>query len=133
MPRWAFADGIDRLELRVAAHPNLKAGLSDVKITVVMPEGVSACKPEPAGAWDAKTRTLVWKLAHLAPAKEPTPLKADFKTGTSKEGRKGQDLTVSFASETCNLTGLKPAAAPPGTVGRILSRFVSGKYVIHCS
>jgi hypothetical protein len=134
VPRWAFADGVDRLELRVAVHPKLKAGLSDVKISVTMPEGVSACRPEPAGEWDAKNRILVWKLAHLAPTPAPTPFKADFKTeAKGKEGRKGQDLKVSFSSETSNLTGLQARAAPPGMVGRILQKFVSGTYVIHCS
>jgi hypothetical protein len=134
VPRWAFADGVDRLELRVAVHPKLKAGLSDVKISVTMPEGVSACRPEPAGEWDAKNRILVWKLAHLAPTPAPTPFKADFKTeAKGKEGRKGQDLKVSFSSETSNLTGLQARAAPPGMVGRILQKFVSGTYVIHCT
>ena len=64
VPRWAFADGIDRLELRVTAHPSLKAGLTAIKLTVTMPDDVSACRPEPAGQWDAASRTLTWKVGH---------------------------------------------------------------------
>jgi len=133
VPRWAFADGADRLELRVAAHPNLKAGLSDVRITVVMPDEVTACKSEPSGEWDASSHTLVWTLAQLPQSATPTPFKADFATGGApKAGRTGRPLTVQFASETCNLTGLQPRAAPSGTIGKVLQRFVSGRYVINC-
>ena len=72
VPRWAFENGVDRLELRVMVHPNLKAGLSDVHITVAMPEGVSACDAKPAGSWDSRSRVLVWRLPHMPRSSTPT-------------------------------------------------------------
>ena len=115
-------------------------------------EQVTACKSEPSGEWDASSHTLVWTLAQLPQSATPTcvspshlaplppisllsarPFKADFATGGApKAGRTGRPLTVQFASETCNLTGLQPRAAPSGTIGKVLQRFVSGKYVINC-
>ena len=59
------------------------------------------------------------------------PLKADFATGgASRVGRGGKRLTVHFASSSCNLTGLQPRPAPGAPVGKVLSKFVSGKYII---
>ena len=133
LPKWAFADGVDRLELRVAAHPNLKSGLTAVKLTVEMPSEVTGCHSLPAGEWDTETRTLVWKLAEVKAGAAPIPLKAEFATGGQpKEGRAGRPLSISFQSDFCNLTGLQPRAAPAGRVGRVLQRFVSGNYVVHC-
>jgi hypothetical protein len=134
VPRWTFKEGIDHLELRVAAHPNLKAGLTNVIISVKLPHDVVACRAQPSGEWKAPARTLIWKIAHLPPSATPMPFSADFATGGAPiEGRSGQQLTVQFASETCNLTGLQPHLAPSLAIGRMYQRFVSGKYVINCS
>lgn len=47
-------------------------------------------------------------------------------------GRTGKPLTVHFVSNSCNLTGLQPRVASGGGVGKVLQKFVSGKYVINC-
>ena len=133
MPRWAFAEGIDRLELRVAAHPKIKGGLHDVRIVIVMGGEISACRAEPAGAWDAATRTLTWRVERLAAGSAPLPFKADFKTsGQPKDGRTGRPFTAHFNCDMCNLTGLKPQPAAGAPIGKVLSRFVSGKYLVNC-
>ena len=115
-PRWAFADGIDRLELRVAAHPKIKGGLSDVRVSVTMGPEVGACRSEPAGEWNKEKRTLTWKVGHVPPGAPPMPFKADFATGgLPKAGRAGVPLTVHFASDSCNLWAWRRArrrAAP---------------------
>ena len=131
-PRWSHANGADRLELRVAAHPALKGGLTDVRISVTMGEEVTACRCEPAGDWKQETRTLTWKVAHVVSSEAPKAFKADFATGgASREGRKGKPLAVHFASNTCNLTGLQPRSAANGAVGKVLQRFVSSKYIVN--
>ena len=62
------------------------------------------------------------------------PFRAEFATGgASKEGRTGKPITVHFASNTCNLTGLQLRPAPNAPVGKVLSKFVSGKYVVNAS
>ena len=71
MPLWAHADGVDRLELRVAVHPALKGGLSDVRIVVTMGDEVTACRCEPKGDWQEGTRTLTWKVAHVPASAAP--------------------------------------------------------------
>merc|ERR1712093_779462 len=121
MPLWAHADGVDRLELRVAVHPALKGGLSDVRIVVSMGDEVTACRCEPKGDWQQDTRTLTWKVAHVPSSSAPMPLKADFATGGAS---KGKPLTVHFVSNSCNLTGLQPRVASGGGVGKVLQKFV---------
>ena len=134
IPRWSFAEGVDRLELRVAAHPKIKGGLSDVRIVVAMSQEVSACKAEPAGAWDAATHTFTWKVEHLPAGAAPLAFKVDFKVeGVPKAGRAGRPLTAHFHCDLCNFTGVQAKPGQHAQVGKILSRFVSGKYVVHPS
>ena len=84
--------------------------------------------------------TISWRaplLTHTRALPSPRarrPFKADFATGgASKEGRTGRPLTAHFSSDTCNLTGVQPRPATGGPVGKILLKFVSGKYIINCS
>ena len=116
----------------MACHPKLAAGLSDVRLSVSMGEDVVGCQSSPKGEWDREKRTLVWKVAHLPSGGPPTLFKADFATGGAPAaGRAGKPLLVHFVSDACNLTAMRPRAPPGGPVGKVLSRFVSGKYIVN--
>ena len=137
VPRWSLvADRTRRLELRVAAHPALKGGLSSIAIALTMPAEVAGCGScSPAGEWVAGTRLFTWKLAHLPPATSPAALSAEFDLvgqPATDAGLAAPPMQVSFVSEMVNLTGLQPRPAGGAAIGKVLQRFVSGKYVI-CS
>merc|ERR1711871_924293 len=99
-----------------------------------MPKDVTTCRTQPQGVWESTSRSLTWKIAHLPPSATPLSFVADFTTGTSADsGRSGQPLHVQFSSETYNLAGVQLRMSPPSAIGRVLQRFVSGKYIVHCS
>ena len=103
VPRWAFADGIDRLELRVTAHPSLKAGLTAIKLTVTMPDDVSACRPEPAGQWDAASRTLTWKVGHSRSLADCSGVHADDAPRHTLTWKVGASLHALPTHSPCSL------------------------------
>jgi hypothetical protein len=132
MPRWAFVDGLDRLEMKIAAHPRIVDGLNDVRISVTMDATVQGAVSKPQAEWAHEKRTLTWLVPHIDGRGQGTILKADFRTGSASPiGRTAKPLVVHFVSERCNLTGMAPRPSG-GLVGKVMQRFVSGKYVINC-
>lgn len=130
--RWLFGPGVERLELRVAAHPKMKAGLSDVKLSVLAGVGVDACRSDPLGLWEPRSCMLVWNIKELCAGHRPLTYRADFRTSAASEaGRGSRSLIAHFACATCNLTGLVPRPEASAPVSKVGSRFVSGRYTFH--
>ena len=93
-----------------------------------------ASSSEPQGEWDAASRTLTWRIERLPAGSAPLAFKADFRTGGEPPAaRSGRPLVATFTCDTCNLTGVLPRPTAAAPVGKVLNRFVSGKYTVHCA
>jgi hypothetical protein len=112
--------------VRPIAARTPRVGTNDHDSSARMSCHVMVCE---RSAHDARHSSPSAPCAHAVSRR---PLKAEFVTGgASREGRTGRPLSVAFASDTCTLTKLQPRPASGGPVGKVLQRFVSGKYVVN--
>mmetsp|Transcript_33417 Transcript_33417/g.106553 ORF Transcript_33417/g.106553 Transcript_33417/m.106553 type:complete len:279 (-) Transcript_33417:106-942(-) len=142
VPSWKVNELVGTLTLLVAPNPQLKAGLSEVALTVSIPAAPSPAtasqpaldKAAPDGEWDQHSRQLRWQPGTLHPGR-PTRFTATFRAGPFGFGPTPPSVNVHFSHRGATLTMLvpKPDAADAAVIAPTVDRrFRSGEYQILC-